>query len=161
VALETRCYLVIDAAGYRTSEQWHTLISGLKAKPMSAAIIDAARGDSHNTVNINRFSVPNVAGNSWYMLGDFEIRGEDRDELLAVLDAQAAIHEIEGFGTRETFRRVLLEEIKEVAIEAGFPSLAPLLGLEIIGFGQREVAIIDARRWIFARSEIWEPDPED
>lgn len=156
---ETRCYLIVDGGGYRTPAQWHLLISGLKDKPMCAAIIEKARESTYNTVHINRYSVPNIAGNSQYVLGDFEMREVDRPDLLAVLEAEAIAHGIDttGLGTREIFRRVLLAEVKEVAVEAGYPQLEPLLNVEIIGFGQREVAIADANAWIAAHSSDWEP----
>jgi hypothetical protein len=153
---ETRVYLVIDAAASRTTQQWNLLKSGLKAKPVSASIIAAARGHAHNMVEINRLSV-----DKRYILGDFEIRHADRGTLLAILNEQATVHGISGQSTRETFRRVLLEEIKEVATEAGYPALAPLLDISIIGFGSRLTSTAAAHSWIADRRATWEPPKEE
>lgn len=152
---ETRCYLVIDAAAPRLEEQWQLLITGLKAKPMSAAIIERAQASPYNTVHINRYSL-----DYQYMLGDFEMAESEREYLLGILEAQRIAQGVsEGLSVRETYRRVTLEEIREVAIETGYPALAPLLGLEIPGFGQRLTAIADIRAWMYDVSRVgnWEP----
>lgn len=150
---ETRCYLVIDGAAPRTDAQWQLLISGLKGQPMSAALIEKARSSPYNTVNINRLSL-----DARYMLGDFEMREADRGDLLAALEAQRIAHGVaDGLSARETFRQVFLAEIRAVAIAAGYGGIAPSLGVEIIGFGQRLTAIADAQVWLVANNANWEP----
>lgn len=144
---ETRCYLVIDAAANRTPAQWATFVSGLKAKPMCAALITAARGSTHNTVHINRYSVPDGNGDSRYMLGDFEMREDDRAALLLVMeDQRVALGIPGGLSTRETFRRVLEGEANQIS---------PVLTVLIIGFGQRETAKDQGRAYIAANNATW------
>lgn len=149
---ETRCYLVIDAAATRTPAQWQILISGLKLKPMIAALIERARASISNTVNIHRYSL-----DTRYMLGGFEMAEEERDYLLAVLEAERIAQGVaDGLAVRETFRQVMLEEIRDVAVEAGFPALAPLLDMTIEGWGARMTAIADANAWLDLNQANWE-----
>ena len=153
---ETRVYLVIDGGGLRTPTQWQILITGLKAKPMSAAIIAEARSSPHNTVEINRFSLPNLDGNSQYMLGDFEMSNDSREGLLITLEGEVQRHGIDDqLGTKEQFRQVMLAEIREVATDAGFGALAPLLDFTIIGFGGRNEAIVAGHVWIEDHRVDW------
>lgn len=149
---ETRCYLVIDAAATRSTAQWQILISGLKLKPMVAALIERARASISNTVNIHRYSI-----DMRYMLGGFEMTEDERDYLLGVLEAERVAQGVaDGLTARETFRLVMLEEIRDVAVEAGYPALAPLLNTGIIGWGARMTAIANANAWLDVNNANWE-----
>ena len=154
---DIRCYLVIDGGAPRTPAQWQVLIQGVKDKPLAAGIIAAARVRNfpHNEVNINRPSVPDANGRFQWRLGDFEIDQSQVGVLLVLLNSRAAVYAISGQTQKETFRQVLLAELREAATDAGYGMLAPLLGLEIIGFGARETAIAQAQAWLAAHSAEW------
>lgn len=153
----TRVYLVLDGGAPRTQEQWGLLIkgngsAGLKGQPMAAAIIAAAQSSPYNTVTINRYSLTGQ-----YMLGDFEMRYEERAALLAVLEAERVAQGVaDGLSTKETFRQVLLEEMKDVAVAEGYGALAPLLNVDIVGFGNRQDAIDEMQVWFTENVADWE-----
>lgn len=153
----TRGYIVYDAAANRAPGQWYTLVTGLKTKPMIAALITAAHQSTHNTVHINRFSTEDVNGHSRYMLGDFEMKADERAGLLVVLEAQRVAHGIvDGLSLGETLRRVLQVEMREVATDEGYPpAVVNSLLVGLIGFGQRENAITDAIAWVIANQSDW------
>lgn len=153
-----RVYFVVDAGAPRTDEQWALLVTGAKDKPLSSDILSAAQNTRfpQNLINFNRPSVPDDKGKYQWRLGDFEVDKSQVDDLLIELGIQATAKEVTG-SNQAKFAGVMLKELQEVAVEAGYEALAPLLAFEIIGFGPRDTAIEQAQMWVAAHAKDWEP----
>ncbi len=158
-----RVYSVVFAnfaAGSVTEDQWLALADAAKVQPLSAAILDAARGRGAQCYITARKRSQNAAALLLYTLVGFEVDREDVDALLVVLNTQAALFGIPG-AARVKFAGVFQAELRAAAADLGYPVTAQnklsvtLVNGDIENTFQRDVAIAQAQAYLAANTAIW------
>ena len=151
-----RVYGVIFAdfpAGAIDESDWETLISAAKQQTLSSAIISAVRS-AHNDISAHKRSLnANFLRN--YTIFGFEIDGDDVDDLLVILNAQALIHSVTGSNVAK-FAGVLQAELRLAALSEGYTVNQTLnLHVQNVIATNRQSAIQQAQTYLANNTNIW------
>jgi len=155
-----RAYFVIHAniVTSPTENQWNTLLSTTKNKPMANKI----RSVATSAPNFITATKRNLGTNTnKYTLCIFQLEDQYQDEALAFLNTQADNRGIVGT-TREKFAGVLQAELREAATDLGTPysTMAGQLTVTLINAAIANtfdvpIAIQQVQAYLAANAAIW------
>lgn len=153
---DTRVYFVISVGTLNPNEgQWVSLTQQAKTKPLSAAILSAARA-SQNFIQASKRSLGtgNVLKNT---LCGFEIEDSQVAGVTAVLNAQATIRGVTGT-LKNKFTLVLQGELRDSATDLGYSGAqAAQLIVTLVNNGgfDRTTAIAAVQQYLVDNTLIW------
>ncbi len=158
-----RVYATVFAdfpVGSISNADWHTLMVATKSEPLSAAILVAAQGRGAQAFITTRKRSLNATHLRLHTMMGFEIDRADVDDLIVVLDEQAAIHNVSG-NTKAKFEGVFQAELRIAAAGLGYTPTQQsklhitLVNADIPSTFERAVAIQQAQTYLADNAAIW------
>ena len=142
-----------DTVSVPTDEQWQALVAEAKEETLAAAILARARA-AHNIPTYHKRSQGAGQVNRHALLS-FEIDRVDRDDLVAVLDTEAAARGISG-NRRQKFDDVFTAELQDAATAIGFGAQAANISVTLIAIGDDRAEVeATAAAYIKANDAVW------
>jgi hypothetical protein len=152
-----RVYFIINTGTLSPNEtQWNSLFQQMKVKTLEASILAVAQGRGAQCFITHNKRSQNAAHLLKNTLCGFEVDRAAVDDLLIVLNAEAAL--ISATGTaRAKFVAVLQNDMRVAARDLGYTvTQSNQLTCTVVGFGARDVAIAEAQSYLAANGPaIW------
>lgn len=163
MAENVRVYATVFAdfpAGSVSDVDWRTLLSAAKTQPLSAAILEAARGRGAQAFITAAKRSQNAAFLRLYTMLGFEVDRAEVAALTAVLDAQTVIHGVTG-NMKAKLEGVLQAEFRAAAAGLGYtPTQQSKLQVGLVNGDvpntfDRDMAIQQAQAYLATNATIW------
>lgn len=151
---EIRVYTVVrcNTATAPTNSQWNALFVRTGQDGVLAKAIQLAAAAAHNKITFEKRN-KGTSPNSLTVVG-FEMSADYLDELVTVINAQAAARGITGDAAAKC-RAVLLAEVREAATALFGAAVASVITIPIFHYAPRDEAIAAARTYLANNSGIW------